>query len=299
MLLIVIGLLSGIRHGFRHPGWIILIAIGGIFLADREIPNLNFHDYLVPFLIIAAGALLIVRPRYTCGKYYRFRHDHWKEKWGSPDNWQSAKRDEWIKQGRWKEKWGSPGNWQSATGTSSAGGATSAATGTSGSSAAGQTPAGDPSEAGGSSSATGDSSAAAGSSATSNPSAEGTSSSATDEGYKEDGGYLHITSIFSGIKRTVLSKNFKGGYICCVFGGAEIDFTQTDINGKVVLGIDEAFGGIKLTIPPHWIVQNEIESIFHGFEDKRNPVSTIHANQDKILILKGSSVFAGIEIKSY
>jgi hypothetical protein len=237
----------------------------------------------VPFLIIAAGALLIVRPRYTCGKYYRFRHDHWKDKWGSPDNWQSAKRDEWIKQGRWKDKWGSPGNWQSATGASSAAESSSPATGTSGPSAAGQTPADErePSAGGAAPSVTGD------------PSAGRTSSSSADEGYKEDNGYLHITSIFSGIKRTVLSKNFQGGYISCVFGGAEIDFTQT------VLVFDEVFGGIKLTIPPHWVVQNEIEGIFHGVDDKRNPVSIINANHDKILILKGSCVFAGIEIKSY
>jgi predicted membrane protein len=82
-------------------------------------------------------------------------------------------------------------------------------------------------------------------------------------------------------------------------GGAEIDLTQADIQGTAIIRIEQVFGGTKLIVPPHWIVNNDIDGIFHGVEDKRRmqPGSNIDAN--KVLILKGSSIFGGIDIKSY
>lgn len=111
--------------------------------------------------------------------------------------------------------------------------------------------------------------------------------------------YLLVRSVFSGIVKKVVSKNFQGGRISCVFGGAEIDFSQADINGQIILKLEAVFAGIKLVVPPHWAIQNEIDGVFHGVDDKRrfNPDATI--NPGKVLILKGSAVFGGIEIKSY
>lgn len=111
--------------------------------------------------------------------------------------------------------------------------------------------------------------------------------------------YLLVRSVFSGIVKKVVSKNFQGGHISCVFGGAEIDFSQADINGQIILKLEAVFGGIKLVVPPHWAIQNELDGVFHGVDDKRrfNPDATI--NPGKVLILKGSAVFGGIEIKSY
>ena len=40
MLLIVIGFFVGIRHGFRGMSWLIMILIGGAFLADHIYPDL-------------------------------------------------------------------------------------------------------------------------------------------------------------------------------------------------------------------------------------------------------------------
>ncbi|MEP7109595.1 MAG: DUF5668 domain-containing protein [Ferruginibacter sp.] len=111
--------------------------------------------------------------------------------------------------------------------------------------------------------------------------------------------YLAIDSVFSGINRKLVSKNFQGGRISCVFGGSEIDLSQADITGPVVIRLDIVFGGAKLIVPPHWAIQNEINGAFHAVDDKRhfNPSSSI--NPDKVLILKGSVVFGGIEIRSF
>jgi predicted membrane protein len=110
--------------------------------------------------------------------------------------------------------------------------------------------------------------------------------------------YLHISSIFSGVNRKILSKNFQGGSINCIFGGTEVDMTQAEIKNKIVIRIDQVFGGIKLKVPPDWIVQNNINGVFHGVDEKRNPQS-FAADPSKVLVLQGSSIFAGIEIRSY
>lgn len=108
-----------------------------------------------------------------------------------------------------------------------------------------------------------------------------------------------ISSIFSGVKRNIITKNFKQGQITCIFGGAEIDMTQADMQEETsVIRLDVAFGGVEILVPANWVVQNEIQGMFHGVEDKRyNNVASIDAN--KILILRGSCLFGGVEIKSY
>jgi len=110
--------------------------------------------------------------------------------------------------------------------------------------------------------------------------------------------YLDAVSIFGGVKKTILSKNFKGGEIVNVFGGAELDFTQADINGQVVIDITQIFGGTKIVVPSHWRVVPDLAAVFASVDDKRIR-TTAPADSDKILVLKGVSIFAGVDIRSY
>ena len=41
MILIVIGVVSGLKHGFKNASWLIMICIGGFFLADEIITDIN------------------------------------------------------------------------------------------------------------------------------------------------------------------------------------------------------------------------------------------------------------------
>ncbi|MBS1531690.1 MAG: hypothetical protein JSU01_15395 [Bacteroidetes bacterium] len=110
--------------------------------------------------------------------------------------------------------------------------------------------------------------------------------------------FLDATSIFGGVKKTILSKNFKGGDVVNVFGGAEIDLTMADIDGKVVIEITQLFGGTKIIVPPHWQVVSNLSAVFAGVDDKRlrKPGS---GDNNKVLVLEGISIFAGIEIRSF
>ena len=110
--------------------------------------------------------------------------------------------------------------------------------------------------------------------------------------------YLDAVSIFGGVKKTILSKDFKGGEIVNIFGGAELDFTMADINGRVIIDVTQVFGGTKIIVPSHWQVVSDMAAVFAGLDDKRMK-STAPLNSEKILVLKGVSIFAGIDIRSY
>jgi predicted membrane protein len=118
------------------------------------------------------------------------------------------------------------------------------------------------------------------------------------EKYSSSEDFLDATSIMGGIKKNILSKDFKGGDIVNFFGGTEIDLSQTDINGRVMLEITQVFGGTKLIVPPHWDVRTELVSLFSGIEDRR-PLNAGAVDPTKVLLLKGTSIFGGIDIRSY
>ena len=118
----------------------------------------------------------------------------------------------------------------------------------------------------------------------------------------EDAGsddYLDVVSIFGGSKKNVFTKSFKGGEAVSVFGGTELNLSQADFEGQVILELTQIFGGCTLIIPPHWdLKRSEMVSIFGGVEDNR-PTTNTAVDHRKQLILRGTNIFGGIEIKSY
>lgn len=114
----------------------------------------------------------------------------------------------------------------------------------------------------------------------------------------EPNDYVDITSVFSSIKKMVVSKNFKGGDITNFMGGTEINLTQADIAGSIKIDATNIFGGTKLIVPPTWGVHSDVTSIFGGVEDKRKFVGE-NIDRTKIIYLDGTYLFGGIEIRSY
>jgi len=117
-----------------------------------------------------------------------------------------------------------------------------------------------------------------------------------DSGDRRD--FVDITAVFGGVKKNVLSKNFKGGDIVSFMGGSEIDLTQCDFQGQVTIDATNIFGGTKLIVPPTWDVQSDITAIFGGVDDKR-PVHSINPDPQKQLLIDGTCLFGGIEIRSF
>jgi predicted membrane protein len=211
MILILLGLFIGIRHGFRDFSWLVMIIIGLVFLSDDLYPGIRIKQYAVPIIIIALGVLFILSPRRMCGGRGRFRRHQFNRPGELPP----------------------PGSAEVIT-----------------------------------------------------PETDVTQDTELD-----------IVSIFAGIKKRIMSKQFKGGDIVCVFGGAELNLTHSDFLSPVVLDVTMVFGGTKLIIPANWEVRSEVTAIFGGVDDKRpQPTSSI---PEKTIILKGTLMFGGIEVNSF
>ena len=114
-----------------------------------------------------------------------------------------------------------------------------------------------------------------------------------------DEGFINETNISSGSKRRITHEVFRGGKVSNIFGGTEIDLSQATLaEGRVELTIECIFGGVTLIVPSDWKVVLSVNSIMGGFSDKRNIVRE-PSDPSRVLVIRGSSVFGGGEIKSY
>ncbi|MGZ3921682.1 MAG: LiaF transmembrane domain-containing protein [Bacteroidia bacterium] len=78
VLLIVIGLISGIKHQFRNTAWIILMAIGGIFLAGDLITDFSFDKFKIPIILLIVGLILVFKPKNRYRHYAKYKCRHYQ-----------------------------------------------------------------------------------------------------------------------------------------------------------------------------------------------------------------------------
>jgi predicted membrane protein len=103
--------------------------------------------------------------------------------------------------------------------------------------------------------------------------------------------------IFGNGRYIVVDTEFKGGSLQAVFGGIELDLRKAYLpEGETVLNIEAIFGGVELFVPDSWLLEVKIESVLGGVDDSRR-VSAVTDTSRK-LIIKGSAVFGGVEIRN-
>ncbi len=110
--------------------------------------------------------------------------------------------------------------------------------------------------------------------------------------------FIEGVAIFGQIRKKPVSKNFRGGEVTAIFGGARIDLSQVDMQQQAELEITTVFGGVQLVVPPHWKVRTETAVIFGGVDDKRIITNDYTSGAQKELILRGEAIFGGIELRS-
>lgn len=110
---------------------------------------------------------------------------------------------------------------------------------------------------------------------------------------------LDEVAIFGGIKRIVESDNFEGGKITATFGGVEIDLSRCKLApGENEIYITAMFGGVTLFVPNDWKVIIKVLPIFGGFSDERRKSASSVCADDRTLVIKGTVIFGGGEIKT-
>ncbi len=112
---------------------------------------------------------------------------------------------------------------------------------------------------------------------------------------------LNEYALFGGVERRVNINNLRGGSISAIFGGVELDFRSADIEGEeATVFVEAMFGGVEIIVPDRWDVTFQIQSIFAGYTDERNPAAPdpLNTTAKKNLILRGRAIFGGIVVKS-
>ncbi len=111
--------------------------------------------------------------------------------------------------------------------------------------------------------------------------------------------YLNAVHIFSGGSSVIEAEQFNGGEVTCIFGGVEVIFRNTDLApGTNVLTVSCIFGGCDIHVPADWTVKTETATIFSGVDDKRHKSDPyLKTDPEKILYIKGSLLFSGLDIK--
>jgi len=110
---------------------------------------------------------------------------------------------------------------------------------------------------------------------------------------------IDFVYVFSGGERQIVSNNFKGGKVTAVFGGAEIDLTRSQLSpGINYLEIACVFGGVTIIVPDEWDVKIEVTPVLGGFGDERKLKPGRVTEPGKQLLIKGTVVFGGGEVKS-
>lgn len=111
-------------------------------------------------------------------------------------------------------------------------------------------------------------------------------------------GFVRSNILFSGAKTVMLDPVFRGGDLRNVFGGIEIDLRRTRLEAReTFIDIDCSFGGITLYVPDSWNVQLQVSTMFGSCEDER-PHFSPDTDREHTVVLRGSVLFGGVEIKS-
>lgn len=116
-----------------------------------------------------------------------------------------------------------------------------------------------------------------------------------------DKDYLNDNHVFGGGDFIVTSDNFKGGKVSSLFGGGKYDFRKCKLHESQenVLEVSMIFGGIELIVPADWNIKVEVDAIFGGFSNKKSEYMATNIDYSRQLIIRGSAIFGGGEIKRF
>ncbi len=111
--------------------------------------------------------------------------------------------------------------------------------------------------------------------------------------------HINETNIFGGTNKIIKASSFKGGQVTSIFGGCEIDLTECNLSEEnSIIEVLTVFGGSTFIVPDDWTVKIDVAAVFGGSSDERVVKDkNFSADPEKVLILKGTVVFGGLEIK--
>lgn len=109
---------------------------------------------------------------------------------------------------------------------------------------------------------------------------------------------LDASAIMGGDSKQVSSYDFKGGKINAILGGLELDLTNCTLSKEpCILDVTIVMGGVELIVPHEWNIVSELKPIMGGIEDTAVNKPDMYVDPAARVILRGTVVMGGMEIK--
>ena len=114
--------------------------------------------------------------------------------------------------------------------------------------------------------------------------------------FVSDSDLLEHSCLMGAFESRHTSKNFKGGNVSVVLGGAEINLREAELAPEgAVLYLSAIFGGIDIRVPTHWDIEVHPSAVLGGVGAK---CSNTQASSSKRLVIHAHATFGGIDIKN-
>jgi predicted membrane protein len=112
-------------------------------------------------------------------------------------------------------------------------------------------------------------------------------------------GEINSVNVLGGGESRITSRNFRGGKLVAVFGGFKLDMSAAEMEGEeAVIDLVAFFGGGEFIIPRTWEVSVRGTGLFGGHGDETRHVPPEPGKPRKTLIIRGSWMFGGFNIKN-
>ncbi len=100
--------------------------------------------------------------------------------------------------------------------------------------------------------------------------------------------------MFAGREVVSHSKNFEGGTLGALFGGAALDLREAQLAPGASIDVFAAFGGAEIRVPGGWRVETHGLPLFGGFE---NATANEGDEHSPTLDVSATVLFGGLEVK--
>ncbi|MGH8872911.1 MAG: LiaF transmembrane domain-containing protein [Acidimicrobiia bacterium] len=111
----------------------------------------------------------------------------------------------------------------------------------------------------------------------------------------EAGDRVNSFNVFSGSEIASHSKQFQGGSISAVFGGAEVDLRDATPAAGAELDVFTAFGGVEVKVPQGWHVAVRGLPLFGGIDNVTAKEQV--PDNAPVLAVNATVLFGGLDIK--
>lgn len=112
-----------------------------------------------------------------------------------------------------------------------------------------------------------------------------------------NGGYINASAIFGGKDIRVDNECFTGADISVIMGAVDLNLRNAIISEDVYVNISAIMGGVDIYVPANVRVVTDGCSTIMGGIDVNSPYANFHGADTPRLIITGSCIMGGIDIK--